>query len=139
MNKEYKGIIAIILNDKGEVLMGKKIIKPGHFLSDSWHLPGGKLNDNEEPEIALKREMLEELGVEVKVEYHLCDYPVKVNDQVFLSKCLVCKMVNESDVLKPADDLQDAKFFPLDELKDIHNPQIMVNWPKELKSFFGID
>lgn len=48
---------ALIRNDKGEVLLVKE-------KSDKWDLPGGGLDHNEEPEAGLKREILEELGID---------------------------------------------------------------------------
>lgn len=47
---------ALIKNNKGEVLLVKE-------KSDRWDLPGGGLNHGEEPEDGIKRELLEELGV----------------------------------------------------------------------------
>lgn len=47
---------ALIKNDKGKVLLVKE-------KSDKWDLPGGGLDHAEEPEDGIRRELLEELGV----------------------------------------------------------------------------
>jgi ADP-ribose pyrophosphatase YjhB (NUDIX family) len=52
---------AIILNADGEVLLLKHTFRPG----TGWGLPGGFLQAGEQPEAALRRELLEEVGLEL--------------------------------------------------------------------------
>ena len=54
------GVRAIILNDKGQVLLIK------HTYTDLWYLPGGGVNKKEHLLDALKREMDEELRLKIK-------------------------------------------------------------------------
>jgi 8-oxo-dGTP pyrophosphatase MutT (NUDIX family) len=49
---------------------------------DEWDLPGGKLGRGEEVKSALKREVLEELGIEVKVEAILEAFTIRVKEQI---------------------------------------------------------
>ncbi len=55
---------AIIENDKGEILLLKR--GETKTFQGNWQLPEGKLEENEKPKDALKRELKEELGAEVK-------------------------------------------------------------------------
>ena len=48
----------IVLNDKNEILVGKRIDHP----SGHWQMPQGGIDENEDPEQAVWREMKEEIG-----------------------------------------------------------------------------
>jgi 8-oxo-dGTP diphosphatase len=52
---------AIITNSQNQVLLTKDLNDP------LWELPGGRLNVDESPEEGLEREILEEVGLEIKV------------------------------------------------------------------------
>lgn len=57
-------VVAGILRDcDGRVLITERI--GDHAFVDLWEFPGGKIKDGEEPLSALKRELGEELGIEV--------------------------------------------------------------------------
>ena len=53
----------IILNKKNEILVGRRLDHPSGF----WQMPQGGIDDNEDPEKAVWREMQEEIGAN-KVE-----------------------------------------------------------------------
>jgi 8-oxo-dGTP diphosphatase len=52
-----------LLNWDGKVLIARR--PPGRPLAGLWEFPGGKVEAGEEPETALIREILEELGIEI--------------------------------------------------------------------------
>ena len=53
---------AVILNDSGEVLLLNHVLRP----FSGWGLPGGFLTVGEQPEEAIRREIREETGIELK-------------------------------------------------------------------------
>lgn len=55
---------AIIKNEKEEILLLKR--GETKTFQGYWQLPEGKLEEKEKPELALKRELQEELGAKVK-------------------------------------------------------------------------
>ncbi len=58
-------VVAVIVDDEDRVLLTKRSIPP--FL-DMWVMPGGKINLGESILVALKREVHEEVGLEVEIE-----------------------------------------------------------------------
>jgi 8-oxo-dGTP diphosphatase len=53
----------VLLNEEGKVLLAKR--PPGRPLAGLWEFPGGKVDPGEDPETALIRELMEELGIEI--------------------------------------------------------------------------
>ena len=58
-------VACAIIENNGQVLMAQR--PPGKSLALKWEFPGGKLEDGESAAVALEREILEELGIEVEV------------------------------------------------------------------------
>ena len=61
MNLVLVAAVALVDRD-GRVLLAQR--REDKFLGGLWEFPGGKIEDGETPERALKRELREELGVE---------------------------------------------------------------------------
>jgi 8-oxo-dGTP diphosphatase len=57
-------IVGIVLNSAGEILVGRR--SDGTHMAGFWEFPGGKLEPDETPLAGLKRELAEELGIEVE-------------------------------------------------------------------------
>jgi 8-oxo-dGTP diphosphatase len=119
------GVIGVIV-DKDQILIGKKGIHEGHFLSGQWHIPGGKAEQHETPEQAIIREMQEETGIQIKIE--------KVIDEVVLEdrnlKILWFLCSPLSFELKAADDLVDVKYVHKSQVKELCSSRGVYFWPK---------
>ena len=72
-------VTAGIIKKKERILIARR--KAGKHLAGYWEFPGGKLEENETPEDCLKREIREELGIEIRVQAYFMDiifhYPEK--------------------------------------------------------------
>ena len=108
-------VVAAVIRDKDKIFATRRGY--GEF-KDWWEFPGGKIENGETPQEALKREIMEELDTKIQVgdllqsvEY---DYP-----QFHLSMlCYWCTIVSGSLVLKEA---EDARWLSKSEL-------FSVNW-----------
>lgn len=62
-SKFTASVAAVVVNDNREVLLLNHVLRP----FSTWGLPGGFLDRNEQPEEALRREIREEVGIELGV------------------------------------------------------------------------
>ncbi|HOX17454.1 MAG TPA: (deoxy)nucleoside triphosphate pyrophosphohydrolase [Spirochaetales bacterium] len=75
-----RSVAGIAIRD-GLVLVGRR--KPGGELGGRWEFPGGKMEAGETPAETLRREYLEELGVEVEVGERLGVYEFSRGERRF--------------------------------------------------------
>ncbi|MEC4819325.1 MAG: 8-oxo-dGTP diphosphatase MutT [Scytonema sp. PMC 1069.18] len=61
--------VAIIWNDQEQILIDRR--RSGGVMGGLWEFPGGKLESGETVEECIKREINEELGIEIEVGQHL--------------------------------------------------------------------
>jgi len=120
-DQRYIHVVAGALCKDNLVLIAQR--PPGKHMAGGWEFPGGKLDYNESAIDALKRELKEELNINVHSATWLCesmhDYPDR---RVLLELWLVTEFEgtptsNEGQVLKWADinDLHEVGMLPADE------------------------
>ncbi len=115
--KTVRVVAAVIkaINEDGEPVIFATQRGYGEF-KGGWEFPGGKIEDGETPQEALKREIMEELDTEISVgglihtvEY---DYPT-----FHLSMdCFWCEIVKGEPVLK---EHEDAKWISIEKLEQL--------------------
>jgi len=62
-------VVAGIIVQKKKVLIARRA--PHKSLSGKWEFPGGKIEKDETPEVALERELYEEFGVKTKTGIYI--------------------------------------------------------------------
>ena len=78
-----------------------------------WEFPGGKIESNETPEEALKREIIEELNANIKIDKHLIDIEYDYPNFHLSMKCYLCSLLDNNIELK---EHSQAKWLSRDEL-----------------------
>lgn len=101
-----KGLIVhtLITNDKGEILILQRS-KTDDVLPEYWDIPGGTLEDGEDPAIGAIREVKEESGIDI-VNPKLFFYRSKVDirkDKQFVSLIFWVKVLNPQIILNSED------------------------------------
>ncbi|MCD8507478.1 NUDIX domain-containing protein [Candidatus Woesebacteria bacterium] len=116
------GVGALIFNDEGHLLLTLRGEKAKNERG-KWEIPGGAVEFGETIEQALKREIKEELDIEIEVTemLQLCDHIIPDEDQHWVSPTYICKIIDgEPRNLEPGKcdeigwfSLEDAEKLPL--------------------------
>lgn len=100
--------------NKIEVLLIKRKNDP---FKNKWAIPGGFLEEDEDLEIAAKRELQEETGLKIEALHQLKAYGALNRDPRGRTISIAfIGLVDAASKVKAADDAEEAKWFDLKEL-----------------------
>lgn len=107
-------VVGAVIVENGKILCAQR--GPGKSLAYKWEFPGGKIEQDEKPQDALKREIEEEMHCKVlvkeKVEYTRYEYDFGI---VHLTT-FICKLIEGSPIL--TEHVQ-IKWLPPEELASL--------------------
>lgn len=94
MNKENQNPVQVtcaIIEQKGRVLAAQR----SRFMRMplKWEFPGGKIEPGEEPEVCLRREVMEELGIDIAVKRVMAPSTHRYSDFTITLHPFVCEIV----------------------------------------------
>jgi ADP-ribose pyrophosphatase YjhB (NUDIX family) len=122
---------AVIVEADGGIVLGRRAIEPGYGL---WCLPGGFVNDDEDPAAAAARECLEEISVPVELTgligvYHIA----KTGAPSMVGIAYRARLADGVEPLAGAEMLE-VGIFPLDALPPLAFPSHKTVLAEYLKS-----
>lgn len=107
-------VCAVILDSESRILLAKR---KGPVLSGWWEFPGGKVEGQEDPKTALKREMYEELEVDSEIGDFLFENDVEIEGKMLRLLFYSVSLINKDFKLNVHTDIQ---FFSRDELDGLN-------------------
>jgi ADP-ribose pyrophosphatase YjhB (NUDIX family) len=106
---------ALVVDDRGRVLLGRRATQVFHGY---WDTPGGFLQEGEDPEAALRRELREETGLDVEPVAFFGANTDRYGDgedaPFTLNLYWVVRVVGGEE--RPDDDVSELRWFAPDEL-----------------------
>lgn len=106
------GVIGVVMNPANEVLLVEHVFHPYHPIG----LPGGWINANEDPALAVKRELKEELDLDVEVTDVILTQRTQTNH---LDVAFLCQPL--SPIGNLSFELLGYKWYTLDQLPKLHS------------------
>ena len=115
---KFRTVVKALITNRGDILIGKKEEKTGHPISGEWHILGGHLEKDEEVEEAVKREVKEETGLDVKIHQviDVMSFSWKGGENDSVQIVYHCETEKRSE--EPLDDLEELKWVSPTEITD---------------------
>ena len=113
------GVGAHIINDKNQILLMKRN-KNCRNKAGYWTIPGGRVELFQEVEEALKREIKEELGIDIEIIQLLSvtNDIIKEEEQHWVSPQFLCKITNGTPANLEPQKCDEIAWFDLDKIPE---------------------
>src|ERR1700674_624863 len=101
---------AVVVEVEGGIVFGRRAIEPGYGL---WCLPGGFVNDDEEPALAAARECLEEICADVEVTGLIGVYHISKRDAPSMIGIAYQAKLVDGAAPSPGAEMLEVRVFPI--------------------------
>jgi ADP-ribose pyrophosphatase YjhB (NUDIX family) len=108
------GVSAVLIDEQGNFLL----LRHRYREWSDWTFPGGLVNAGEGLESALRREMLEETGLNIDVVRVIS---AKISPPQHIDVCYVARVVS-GELALDGNEIVEGHFFPRDVLSDLLTP-----------------
>ncbi|GDX62141.1 hypothetical protein LBMAG33_4510 [Candidatus Levyibacteriota bacterium] len=120
INRQIIAALAIIFNDKNEILFAQRNDPTNPNFHEKWGLPGGMVEIGESPDFSAAREAKEEVGIDIEI---ISKYPIirtmidiDRNNQVIL--LAYPSRTKEENSIKINYESKDARWFKYEDIDD---------------------
>lgn len=112
------GIGAVIINKDSKMLLAKRGPKAKNE-KGKWEFPGGSVEFGHTMEETVKREMMEELGIEITTYQQLpvIDHIIKQESQHWVTSGFIAKIKKGKPVIKEKEKCSEIGWFSLSEME----------------------
>jgi len=104
VNKPYFDVTAGLIWNGGRILITKRPV--GTHMQGYWEFPGGKKEHGETLEQCLRRELEEELGIEVEVLEPIAKVRYEYEDRIVVLHAFSCKVLSGQILAREADEVR---------------------------------
>ncbi len=120
----HQGVDVWIINSKKQILIQRR--SPQKKLEPNvWAMTGGSVRKGENALEALKRETLEELGIELDVEKAIKIQHYKTGN-VWLEEYIVEQDINLENITMQTEEVSEVKFATYDEIEKIYQKNLFI-------------
>ena len=110
-------VVAGIIEYNGLILCTQRQDNADKTIALKWEFPGGKIEEGESKESALKREIIEELNISIKDLQPFCDVEYCYPNKLVKMYCYVCKCNSNKITLNVHNDYKWLKKEDLESLE----------------------
>ena len=130
---------------EGKIAQKVIVVKEGRVLlvqdprggKDIWELPGGRMNIDEKPQVAVKRELFEELGVDIEVikVVHMEQFiQGNENARAFVIVYEATLLNSEKDFEVDDTEVSQVRWFTKEEVQEV---QLYPEYKRALDIYFA--
>ena len=114
------GVGCIVISDDGKYLLAKRGPKAKNERG-KWEFPGGGIEFGDTMAMTIKREMKEELGVDVELKEHLppIDHIIPNDHQHWVTSAFIAKIVGGDPKIMEPEKCEEIGWFTLDEIEQL--------------------
>ena len=111
------GVGAVIINELGQLFLSRRGPQSRNEVG-LWEFPGGSVEFGEKLTDALKREILEEFGVQIEVGplLDICDHILPEEGQHWVSPTFICRIISGTPTILKSGKSSQIGWFDLNQL-----------------------